>query len=121
MVDTEQKVEGEVTPEAASTEESNPATHYEKKAEKKSKSQIKREAVQAKAKAKTEETEETTEGEEAETPAAPATVTLISADKRVMEVSIGSNTWKGVEITVPQELESEIRRLLEDGGFYLKN
>lgn len=116
MVDTEQKVEGEVTPEAASTE-AKPENHYEKKAAKKAKAKVVKAAVQPKDEGEAEDA-----GAEApQAPATPETVTLISADKRVLEVSIGSQFWRGVTIDVPKELEGEVRRLLESGGFYLKN
>ena len=52
----------------------------------------------------------------------PKTVKLISAiPGKQIEVSIGRDHWKGVEIEVPAELEGEIRRILEAGGYYLKN
>lgn len=46
---------------------------------------------------------------------------IISADNRQLEVSIGNEVWKGFEIMVPSNLEGEIRRILHDGGFYVKN
>ncbi len=63
-----------------------------------------------------------------QSPATPTTppveemVTLMAADpKTVLEASIGSRTWKGNKISVPKELEGEVRRLLEGAGMYLKN
>ena len=53
--------------------------------------------------------------------AAPRFVTLRAADKRMLELSIGELVFKGREIQVPAELEGEARRILEVGGFYLKD
>lgn len=87
-----------------------------KKASAKQHSQAKKEANRAENNQPAPEPEPTVEAEKPK-----KFVTLISADKRVMEVSIGGENWKGVTITVPEELEGEIRRILEEGGFFLKN
>lgn len=51
----------------------------------------------------------------------PTKTPLISADGRVLEVSVNGVTWSGKTIYVPKEIEGEVRRLLEDGHFFLKN
>ena len=48
-------------------------------------------------------------------------VDIISADGRKLDVAINSQHWEGKVISIPKELDGEIRRLLETGGFYLKN
>lgn len=48
-------------------------------------------------------------------------VDLLSADNRDLEVSIGDKFWKGKVISVPKEQEGDIRRILSEGGFFLKN
>jgi len=47
-------------------------------------------------------------------------VQIVSADNRVLEASIGERIWKGTTITVPAEQEEDVRRILEDGGFFIK-
>ncbi|MCK9370749.1 hypothetical protein M0R04_12640 [Candidatus Dojkabacteria bacterium] len=61
-------------------------------------------------------------------------VEIESVDGRVLEVSVGSYSFKGKVIAVPRfvdvtdtngvtekiNLEEEVRRLLTDGGFYVK-
>ena len=47
-------------------------------------------------------------------------VEIESVDGRVLEVAVGSDSWKGTTITVHSSMVEEIRRLLEAGGFYLK-
>lgn len=46
---------------------------------------------------------------------------IISADGRTLEASVGDQHWIGKELDVPNEQAGEVRRLLEEGGFYLKN
>lgn len=49
------------------------------------------------------------------------TVKLVSLDaKKPLEVSIGSQYWRGLTIEVPSDLAGEIMRLLKDGGYYYK-
>lgn len=62
-------------------------------------------------------------------------VELVSADGRELEVAVGSTTWKGKVISFPRtmqftdkegnitnvDMEEEIRRLLETGGYFLKD
>lgn len=61
-------------------------------------------------------------------------VEIESVDGRVLEVSVGSYSFKGKVITIPKfveitdsggvtekiNLEEEVRRLLVEGGFYVK-
>lgn len=48
-------------------------------------------------------------------------VTIKSADNRRLEVSVGDRSWNAPEIQVPKELVGEVRRILLDGGFFLKD
>ena len=48
-------------------------------------------------------------------------VTIRSADNRRLEVSVGNLAWNAPEIQVPKELVGEVRRILLDGGFFLKD
>ncbi len=89
----------------------------------KNKSQVRSEA-KIKEKKAHEETEEAKE--EAGLPSEPGEetepmVTIKSADKRPLEASIGDVTWKGVEIHVPQSQAGDVRRMLEDAGYFLKD
>ena len=67
--------------------------------------------------------ETTVDGGEAETTTAPAEamVELRSADGRVLEASIGDSMWKGKVIQVPAHQAGDVRRLLEAGGYFLKD
>lgn len=47
-------------------------------------------------------------------------VDIISGDGRELEVSIGSQSWKGKIISVPSNLEADIRRILEEGHYFIK-
>lgn len=47
-----------------------------------------------------------------------AEVIIKSVDGRELEVSIGRDHWVGQTITIPAEIEDEIKRLLKGGGFY---
>lgn len=49
------------------------------------------------------------------------TVTITSADNRRLEASINGVFWNDRSIEVPKPQEGEVRRLLEVGGFYVKN
>lgn len=103
------------------------------KSEKKRLAEIKRakeEEAKADAELDSEEPEEevalesvssTVDAEQGETPRSGRMVELISADGRQLEVSISNDVWKGLRILVPVELEGEIRRILEEGGYYVKN
>lgn len=48
-------------------------------------------------------------------------VTIKSADNRRLEVSVGDKAWNAPEIQVPKELAGEVRRILLEGGFFLKD
>jgi hypothetical protein len=48
-------------------------------------------------------------------------VEIVSADNRELEVSIGREVWKGKTILIPKEVEKDVRRILGDGGFFLKD
>lgn len=49
-------------------------------------------------------------------------VTLTAADPKVkLEVSINGEIWVGNSITIPKANESDVRRLLNDAGMYVKN
>lgn len=50
----------------------------------------------------------------------PQFVTIESADGRMLEASIGPVVWKGKTIQVPADQAGEVRRLLTDGGFYVR-
>lgn len=57
-----------------------------------------------------------------ETPVVPVEsdfVILRSADKRKLELSIGSQVWNDFEIKVPKTMAQTARRSLEEGGFFL--
>ena len=56
-----------------------------------------------------------------ESPKDPNLVDIISADGRELEFSINNENWKGKVISVPKHLEGEARRILEEGGFFIKN
>ena len=58
--------------------------------------------------------------EEVKTEVKKGMVEIVSADLRELEVSVGKDTWRGKSILVSVEMEEEVRRLLEAGGFYLK-
>lgn len=51
----------------------------------------------------------------------PGMVEIISADGRVLEVSIGGDIWTGKTIFVPKDKAEDVRRILEAGGFFIKN
>ena len=64
------------------------------------------------------------------TPVAPPTVveekpeeliTIKSADNRRLEVSVGNLAWNAPEIQVPKAMVGEVRRILLEGGFFLKD
>lgn len=48
-------------------------------------------------------------------------VEIISADGRDLEVSVGSEYWKGKVILVKKDMVDEVRRILEAGGYFIKN
>src|SRR3990167_4611728 len=48
------------------------------------------------------------------------TVDIFSADGRTLECAINEMVWKGKRITIPAELEGEIRGLLERGGYLIR-
>lgn len=48
-------------------------------------------------------------------------VTIKSADNRRLEVSVGERFWNAPVIEVPEALAGEVRRILLDGGFFLKD
>lgn len=48
-------------------------------------------------------------------------VTIRSADSRNLEVSVNGVAFNGKEIVVPKEQEGDIRKILADGGFFLKD
>ena len=48
-------------------------------------------------------------------------VTIKSADGRKLEVSVGERSWNSTEIQVPKDMVGEIRRILLDGGYFLKD
>ena len=48
------------------------------------------------------------------------TVDIESADGKSLYAQINSQKWEGKVISVPRELEGEVRNLLEQGGFRLK-
>ena len=49
-------------------------------------------------------------------------ITLESAlESKPLEVSVNKETWKGKTITVPAKYEGEVRRLLSDGGYIVRN
>lgn len=48
-------------------------------------------------------------------------VTIRSADNRRLEVSVGDRFWNAPEIQVPVALAGEVRRILLEGGFFLKD
>lgn len=48
-------------------------------------------------------------------------VTITSADNRDLEVSVGNVHFVGKSIAVPKEMYPDIKRILEEGGFYTKN
>lgn len=48
-------------------------------------------------------------------------VMIKSADNRKLEVSIGNRYWNDMVIQVPKELSDEVRRILVNGGFFLKD
>jgi len=48
-------------------------------------------------------------------------VTIKSADNRKLEVSVGDRFWNAPEIQVPKKMAGEVRRILLDGGFFLKD
>ena len=82
--------------------------------------------AQAEVKAEAEIAEETPAPEapvQPEVAVAPQddTVLLRSADNRTLEVSIGEAVWIGKEIRVPAHQAQSVRKLLEDGGFFLKD
>lgn len=87
-----------------------------------SKSAAKRKASQ-KASKKDAEATASTDGEETSVKEAKPEgfVTIRSADGRQLEASIGDKVWKGVEISVPEEQAGDVRMLLEQGGFFLKD
>lgn len=70
--------------------------------------------------------EEDQEAVEVETPVevvpeeAPIMVEIVSVDGRNMEVSINSNYWSGKKILVPADQEGQVRKILTDGGYYIK-
>lgn len=108
--------EGGVTPETPVTEAPAETIKVE------SKSEAKRKAVVKEAKAKKDaDAPASTDGEDAPATEAKQFVILRSADKRQLEASIGDQVWKGTEISVPVEQAGDVRRLLEDGGFFLKD
>lgn len=47
-------------------------------------------------------------------------VEIYSADGRELEVSVGNDIWRGTTITVPADMEEEVRRLLITGNFYIR-
>ena len=48
-------------------------------------------------------------------------VTIKSADNRRLEVSVGDRFWNAPEIQVPKAMVGEVRRILLEGGFFLKD
>ena len=48
-------------------------------------------------------------------------VLLRSADNRSLQASIGESVWEGKEIRVPAHQAKDVRNLLENGGFFLKD
>lgn len=50
-----------------------------------------------------------------------AMVNLISADGRALEVAVGGESWNGRVISVPKKQADDIRRILTEGGFFLKD
>ena len=48
-------------------------------------------------------------------------VTIKSADNRRLEVSVGNLAWNASEIQVPKAMVGEVRRILLEGGFFLKD
>jgi hypothetical protein len=48
-------------------------------------------------------------------------VTIKSADNRRLEVSVGNSAWNAPEIQVPKAMAGEVRRILLEGGFFLKD
>ena len=48
-------------------------------------------------------------------------VTIKSADNRRLEVSVGNLAWDASEIQVPKAMVGEVRRILLEGGFFLKD
>lgn len=48
-------------------------------------------------------------------------VEIISADGRNLEVSIGSESWNGKTIFVKKEVVEDVKRILEAGGYFIKN
>ena len=47
-------------------------------------------------------------------------VEIESVDGRELEASVGTTIWKGKVIIVPKEMEEDVRRLLIEGGFFIK-
>lgn len=60
-------------------------------------------------------------GSTAANPANKGTVEIRSADKRSLEASINGETWRGTTIHVPSAQAEDVRRNLEDAGYYLKD
>lgn len=50
----------------------------------------------------------------------PEEVIITSADGRVLEAAINERTFKGKTISVPAELAEEVKRLLLNGGYFIK-
>lgn len=74
--------------------------------------------------AKKKESEDAEKAQTTQTPReekAPQLVTLKSADGRSLEASIGDQVWKGTVIHVPEHQVDDVRRILEKGGYYLKD
>lgn len=92
-----------------------------KKLEAEKKAQAKKEKEEAAEKKRLEEEAAASQVQPTVEKASPSFVTIRAADKRMLELSIGELVFKGHEIQVPAELEGEARRILEQGGFYLKD
>lgn len=48
-------------------------------------------------------------------------VEIASADNRDLEVSVGNVHFVGKKIAVPRNMEKDIKRILEEGGFFIKS
>jgi len=47
-------------------------------------------------------------------------VSIRSADGRSLYVSINGQKWEGTELTVPEKYANEAKRILMEGGYYIK-
>ena len=60
-------------------------------------------------------------GEETHAPIVNAgEVKIETADNRVLQAAIGDRVFEGKVIYVPEEQADDVRRLLKEGGFFIK-